>query len=84
MNADLHLQYSVWGGGTISEQLDLFAQPDERLHSNYKRIVNPVYTLANVLKSESYINNASALFIQRLGEYADRKQPINLGQWLQM
>jgi hypothetical protein len=76
--------YSVWGGGTISEQLDTFAETDEKVHSNYRRIVNPVYTLSNVLKSESYINKVSALFIQRLGEHADRKEKINLGTWLQM
>jgi hypothetical protein len=76
--------YSVWGGGTISDQLDTFAQPDERVHSNYRRIVNPVYTLSNVLRSESYINNVSALFIQRLGEHADRQEAIDLGLWLQM
>ncbi|KAF2851926.1 cytochrome P450 [Plenodomus tracheiphilus IPT5] len=76
--------YSVWGGGSISKQLDTFSQPDERLHSNYRRIVNPVYTLSNVLKSEGYINKVSALFVKRLGEHADRKETIDLGQWLQM
>ncbi|KAH9882373.1 hypothetical protein J1614_000609 [Plenodomus biglobosus] len=76
--------YSVWGGGTLSKRLDTFSEPDERLHSNYRRIVNPVYTLSNVLKSEEYINKVSALFIKRLGEYADREETIDLGQWLQM
>jgi hypothetical protein len=76
--------YSVWGGGNISEQLDTFAETNERVHSNYRRIVNPVYTLSNVLKSETYINKASALFLQRLGEHADRKESIDLGNWLQM
>jgi hypothetical protein len=76
--------YSVWGGGTISEQKDTFAETDEKVHSAYRRIVNPVYTLSNVLKSENYINNVSALFIERLGEHADRNEPINLGTWLQM
>jgi hypothetical protein len=76
--------YSVWGGGTISERLDTFAETDESVHSSYRRIVNPVYTLSNVLKSESYINEASTLFIKRLGEHADRREAIDLGQWLQM
>jgi hypothetical protein len=76
--------YAVWGGGTISEQLDTFSETNEKTHSNYRRIVNPVYTLSNVLKSEHYINKVSALFIKRLGEHADRDEPINLGTWLQM
>lgn len=76
--------YSVWGGGNISKRLDTFTQTDEREHSNYRRIVNPVYTLSNVLKSEHFINNVSELFVKRLGEHADRKEAINLGVWLQM
>jgi hypothetical protein len=76
--------YSVWGGGNISEQLDTFAQTNEKVHSNYRRIVNPVYTLSNVLKSEHHINKVSMLFMKRLGEHADRKEDINLGTWMQM
>jgi len=76
--------YAVWGGGDISRQLDLFAQTDETAHSSYRRIVNPVYTLSNVLRSEKYINKVSALFIKRLGEHADRQETIDLGTWLQM
>ncbi|KAH7067852.1 cytochrome P450 [Paraphoma chrysanthemicola] len=76
--------YAVWGGGNISKQCDTFTQTDERLHSGYRRVVNPVYTLSNVLKSESYINLVSDLFLKRLGEYADRNEPIDLGLWLQM
>jgi hypothetical protein len=76
--------YSVWGGGNISKQLDTFTQTDERAHSNYRRIVNPVYTLSNVLKSEHFINKVSALFLERLGEHADRNESMDLGVWLQM
>ncbi|KAF2790230.1 cytochrome P450 [Melanomma pulvis-pyrius CBS 109.77] len=76
--------YPVWGGTEISKQPDTFTCTDERVHSNYRRIVNPVYTLSNVLKSENYINRCSSLFIQRLGEHADCKEVIDLGTWLQM
>jgi Leucine-rich repeat (LRR) protein len=76
--------YSVWGGGTISKQLDQFAETDEKVHNNYRKIIKPVYTLSNVLKSEAYINKVSALFLERLGEHADHKKAINLGTWLQM
>ena len=76
--------YPVWGGTAISKQPDTFTCTDERVHSNYRRIVNPVYTLSNVLKSENYINRCSELFIRRLGEHADRNEAIDLGTWLQM
>lgn len=76
--------YTVWGAQDISEQVDNFVQTDERLHSNYRRIVNPVYTLSNVLKSEMYINKVSELFLQRLDEHASRNEVMDLGHWLQM
>jgi hypothetical protein len=68
----------------ISEQVDSFIQTDERLHSSYRRIVNPVYTLSNVLKSEVYINKVPDLFLQRLYEHANRNVIMDLGHWLQM
>lgn len=76
--------YTVWGAPNISEQVDNFVQTDERKHSNYRRIVNPVYTLSNVLKSEAHINTVSALFLQRLDEYASRNEVMDLGHWLQL
>jgi hypothetical protein len=76
--------YPPWGGTQISKQPDTFTCTDEKVHSAYRRIVNPVYTLSNVLKSEEYINKCTKLFIQRLGEFADRKESIDLGHWLQM
>jgi len=76
--------YPIWGGSTISKQPDTFTCIDERVHSNYRRIVNPVYTLSNVLKTEEHIDKCSKLFVQRLGEHADSKKSIDLGHWLQM
>jgi len=76
--------HKLWNRGNISKQKDTFTQQDEKEHSNYCRIVNPVYTLSNVLKSEDYISEVSELFLTRLGEFADRKQSIDLGLWLQM
>jgi hypothetical protein len=64
--------------------LDTLAQPDERVHGNYRRNVNPVYTLITVFRGGSYIRKVSALFIQRLGEHADREEAIDLGVWLRM
>ena len=61
--------YPIWGGSTISKQPDQFTCIDERVHSNYRRIVNPVYTLGNVLKTEEHIDKCVRVFVQRLGEY---------------
>lgn len=76
--------YPIWGRPSISNQPDSFTCTDERVHSQYRRIVNPVYTLSNVLKSEEYLDGCINLFIERLGEYADVQKAIDLGHWLQM
>jgi hypothetical protein len=76
--------YSAWEVKNISKQQTTFTQQDERLHSDYRKIVHPVYTLSNVLKSEAYISKVNALFIKRLGEFADHKETIDLGTWIQM
>jgi hypothetical protein len=76
--------YWVWGRETINKHKPLFVETNERVHSSYRRIVNPVYSLTNVLKNEGYINEVSKVFIERLGEYADQKEAIDLGKWLQM
>jgi hypothetical protein len=77
--------YWPWDGGEISKHhKPLFVETDERLHSNYRRVVSPVYTTSNVLKSETCINRVSALFVKQLGQHADRNETIDLGTWLQM
>ncbi len=40
--------------------------------------------MSSVLESESYIDDSSALFMQRMGEYADSEAVVDLGEWLQM
>lgn len=77
--------YWGWGGGPISKlHKPLFVETDEKIHSSYRRTVNTVYKLSNVLKNEGYINKVSKLLLQRLGEYADHQEAIDLGTWLQM
>jgi hypothetical protein len=77
--------YWAWAGGSISKHYkNTFVETDEKKHSIYRRTVNPVYTLRNVCESESYVSKVSALFIQRLGEFADRKDAMDFGKWLQM
>ena len=40
--------------------------------------------MSSVLESESYIDDSSALFMQRMGGYADSKAVVDLREWLQM
>lgn len=76
--------YSMWQNPSIGNFHDHFSQRDEKVHATRRRIVNHVYTLSNILRSEEYIDKCSALFMQRMAEYADAGQVVDLGEWLQM
>ena len=76
--------YPVWGNSTFSKYPDNFSGTDEKVHSSRRRIVNHVYSLSNVLKSEQYIDRCSSVFMERLGGFADAGQAFDLGHWLQM
>lgn len=66
-----------------SKYPDNFAATDEKTHGQRRKIVNHVYSLSTVLSIEWYIDNCTKLFIQRLGECADSKKMLDLGEWLQ-
>lgn len=76
--------YTTWTNTSFGKHKDNFSVTNEKEHSERRRIVNHVYSLSNVLKSEVYIDECSKLFIRKLGELADSARTIDLGQWLQM
>ncbi|KAJ0107927.1 pisatin demethylase [Diaporthe amygdali] len=69
----------------FSKHKDAFTETKDKVHGERRRIVNHVYTLANVLKSEEYIDRCSDLMLLRLKERAETDEPIiDLGHYLQM
>lgn len=77
--------YTTWTNSAFdTKHRDNFSGVNEKEHSERRRIVNHVYSMSNVLRSEDFIDNCSRLFMQRLGEFADRSEIIDLGKWLQM
>ena len=76
--------YTVWNSQNFSKHKDMFTVISDKAHGERRRIINHVYTLSNVLKSEQYIDKCSQLFLQRLAEYGDGATPFDLGKWLQM
>ncbi|KAF1948861.1 cytochrome P450 [Byssothecium circinans] len=76
--------YPIWGAPQISKQPDTFTCIDEKEHTRYRRIVAPVYSLANVLRHEDYVGKCTALFLERMAEFADRKVRVDIGEWCQM
>lgn len=75
--------YSIWGNSSISKHADNFSNTNEKTHSERRRIVNHIYSLSNVLQSETYIDYCSNLFMDRLEKAAKIGKPIDLGVWLQ-
>lgn len=68
---------------SFSKHPDLFTELNDKAHGERRRIMNNVYSLANVLKSETYIDGCSELFLQRLSENVDAIEPFDLGTWVQ-
>lgn len=64
-------------------EMNLFSTRDPDFHRTEKRKVGAAYSLPNLLESEGAIDSCIALFMDRLNEFAVRKEPIDLGAWLQ-
>ncbi|KAG9776743.1 benzoate 4-monooxygenase cytochrome-like protein P450, partial [Aureobasidium melanogenum] len=64
-------------------EMNLFSTRDPNYHRIEKRKVGHAYSLPNLLESEEAIDSCIKLFMQRLGEFADRREPVDLGMWLQ-
>lgn len=75
--------YESFHKRTFSKYPDHFAVRNERLHSERRRIVNHVYSMSHVLTFEHCIDACSALFVTRMGEFADAQAGVDLGVWLQ-
>ncbi|KAL2287484.1 hypothetical protein FJTKL_05916 [Diaporthe vaccinii] len=77
--------YPVWNNQNFIKHKDAFTETNDRAHGERRRIVSHVYSLANVLKSEEYIDRCSDLMMLRLKEHAEADEPVmNLGHYLQM
>lgn len=76
--------YTTWRSKSFGKNKDHFTVTDEKEHATRRRIVNPIFSMSNVLKSESYIDQCSKMFINKLQSFADKAEHIDLGEWLQM
>ena len=52
-------------------------------HRNQKRPIASAYSLQSLLAKEDAVDSCTSLFMHRLGEFADREEPVDLGTWLQ-
>lgn len=75
--------YPVWGNTEISKYRDHFSVVNEKLHSERRRIVSHVYSLANVLQSEHAIDRCCIVLTEKLIKLAQNGVVCDLSPWLQ-
>lgn len=62
----------------------LFTILDDQFHDERRRIVSNLYSMSSILEQEKYIDTCSNLFNQRMGEFAERGEIVDLGEWIHM
>ncbi|KIY02977.1 uncharacterized protein Z520_01442 [Fonsecaea multimorphosa CBS 102226] len=64
-------------------EMNLFSTRDPEYHRIEKRKIGAAYSLPNLLQSEAAIDSCVNLFMDRLNEFASKREPVDLGAWLQ-
>ncbi|KAK3715293.1 hypothetical protein LTR37_007260 [Vermiconidia calcicola] len=64
-------------------QMNLFSTRSEAEHREQRKKIANAYTLESLLKMESAVDDCSKSFVEKMGGYADRNEPVDLGAWLQ-
>ena len=64
-------------------EMNLFSTRDPEYHRIEKRKVGAAYSLPNLLQSEAAIDSCVSLFMNRLHEFASKRESVDLGAWLQ-
>jgi hypothetical protein len=76
--------YDAWRPAGMKSRPDMFTNRSEKDHAAYQRVLGGTYSLTSVLKSEPELDTTGDIFMQRLGEFADRGEEFNFGLWLEM
>nr|POE72188.1 cytochrome p450 monooxygenase gsff [Quercus suber] len=71
--------YSVWQG---HRKFDLFAERDERVHSEQRRLVSRIYAMDSLKNLEPYVDSAVTVFLDQMTQRAG--DVIDMGNWVQL
>lgn len=71
--------YSVWQG---HRKFDLFAERNERLHGEQRRLVSRAYAMESLRDLEPYVDNAVKFFLDCMTGL--QGQVIDMGNWVSM
>ncbi|RAR15793.1 pisatin demethylase [Stemphylium lycopersici] len=62
---------------------DAFTNLDERQHAERRRIVNPLYSMSNVVQLEENIDKCLHVLIERFSERAAKGNVVDISEWAQ-
>jgi len=71
--------YSVWQG---HRKFDLFAERNERIHGEQRRLVSRAYAMDSLKDLEQYVDNAVNVFLDNMNQR--QGQVIDMGNWVQL
>lgn len=63
--------------------MNLFSTRDEAEHREQRKKIANSYSLESLLRMEPAIDDCSRIFMSKLLKFAEEKQPVDLGKWLQ-
>ncbi|CAG7930638.1 unnamed protein product [Penicillium olsonii] len=64
-------------------QMNLFSTRDVSYHRVQRRNIANAYSLSSLLETESAIDSCTSIFMTQMSKFADKKTPVDLGNWLQ-
>lgn len=71
--------YSVWQG---HRKFDLFAERNERLHGEQRRLVSSAYSMEALKDLEPFVDKAIDVFMDCMKQRED--QVVDMGNWVQL
>ena len=71
--------YSVWQG---HRKFDLFAERNERLHGEQRRLVSSAYSMEALKDLEPFVDKAIEVFMGCMKQRED--QVVDMGNWVQL
>lgn len=71
--------YSVWQG---HRKFDLFAERNERVHGEQRRLISRAYSMESLRDLEPYVDDAVEVFLEKMEER--RGGVVDIGNWVQL
>ncbi|KAK5064363.1 hypothetical protein LTR84_000196 [Exophiala bonariae] len=62
---------------------NLFAQQDQKKHAELRRRFNNFYAMSTLVQYESHVNECISRFSEKLKEFSESKEHIDIAHWLQ-